>query len=391
MRGIVFIFLLVQCFVVPTNAGDDGLIARVAQRYTGLENYYVKGTFFFVAELAGTSQEFNAPFIQAGSPPGRMRMEIDHDALGSVVVSDGEATWTYFKVLGQYQKRTAVPLEGSTGEGGEAKTMPTAGGSFLGMYKSIADEARPTRVVGKADIRLDGRLVNCTVIELARSEPDSTGLVLGPDTVWVDPDNALVLKSVHSTKGDMRGMETKTRMKLTYDVIRMDEEPPEELFVFEPPAGAEEVDDFGMGGASRPDFSGTEAPDFRLTDLDGRPHRLRNYRGKVVLLDFWASWCTPCRKELPTIEKLHREYGSKGLVVLAVNSEADKVARSFVKKYGYTFTVLTDVEGSVFGDYAVSSIPVTIVIDREGLIVDHFIGYHGEEALLSSIRKGGIQ
>ena len=391
VRAVSLVCSLVLCFVAPADAGDDGLIERVAQRYSTLENYYVKGTFFFIAELAGTSQEFNAPFIQAGGPPGRMRMEIDHDALGSVVVSDGEATWTYFKVLSQYQKKTAVPLEGTTGKGGEAKTMPTAGGSFLGMYKSLANDAVSSRVVGVEDIEMGGRTVGCTVIELTHAVSGSTGLVLGPDSLWVDPDNALVLKSVHRTKGETRGMETKTRMVLTYDVIRMDESPPEELFVFEPPPGAEEVENLGMGGASGPDLSGTVAPDFRLTDLEGRPHRLEKYRGKVVLLDFWASWCAPCRKELPAIEKLHREYGSKGLVVLAVNSEAEKVSRSFVKKYGYTFTVLTDVEGAVFGDYAVSSIPVTIVIDREGRISTHFVGYHGEEALLSSIRKSGIQ
>lgn len=391
MRRPLFVCTLALCFVAAAHAENDGLIERVAQRYAGLGNYYVKGTFYFVAEIMGATQEFSAPFIQAGSPPGKMRMEIKHDALGSVIVSDGEATWTYFKILGEYKRESAVPIEGAAGEESEPSAMPAAGGNFLGMYTSLAAETVTPRVVGSEEIELDGRTVGCTVIELTHAVPDTSRLKLGPDSVWVDPDRALVLKSVHRTTGEMQGMETKTRMELTYDVIQMDEAPPEELFVFEPPAGAEEVEYFQMGGAGRPDLSGTEAPDFRLTDLDGRPHRLANYRGKVVVLDFWASWCAPCRRELPAIEKLHREYRSRGLVVLAVNSESEKVARSFVKKYGYTFTVLTDVEGSVFGDYAVSSIPVTIVVDKEGRISTHFIGFRGEAELLSSIRKAGIQ
>ena len=389
MRVAAFAYLLTGCLAVSAAAGKNGLIGRVAERYANLGDYHVEGTFFFVAEIGGTSQEFRAPFVQAGSPPGKMRVEIRHETLGSVVVSDGEATWTYFKVLGQYNKKTAVPLEGTAGEASKA-AMPAAGGSFLGMYTSVAAASVTPRVVGAQDVILGGRTVGCTVIELTHAADDTSGLGLGPDSLWVDPETALVLKSVHRTKGETQGVRTSTRMELTYNVIRTDQATPQELFVFEPPAGAEEVEAFGMGGASGPDLRGTQAPDFRLTDLEGKPHRLENYRGKVVLLDFWASWCAPCRKELPTIEKLHRQYGGKGLVVLAVNSEAQKVARTFVTKYGYTFTVLTDARGSVFDDYAVSSIPVTIVVDREGRISAQFIGYHGEEALISSIRNAGI-
>jgi peroxiredoxin len=259
------------------------------------------------------------------------------------------------------------------------------------LYESLGDEDTASRVVGEEEIQMGGRSIRCTVIESTPAATQSPDLLKGPDTLWVDPDRALVLKSVHRTEGQLDGTKTTTRMELTFDEILVDEAPPDELFAFEAPAGAKEVEDFTTGGATRTDLSGKAAPDFRLADLDGRPHRLENYRGKVVVLDFWASWCAPCRKELPAIEKLHLQYGSKDLVILAVNSESHKVASSFIKKYGYTFTVLTDVEGSVFDDYAVSSIPVTIVVDKEGLISAHFIGYQGEEELLAAIRRAGMQ
>jgi peroxiredoxin/outer membrane lipoprotein-sorting protein len=305
-------------------------------------------------------------------------------------VSDGEETWTYFKALDQYRREAAVPMEG-VGKGGEKSSpSPAANESFLDLYTSLGDEGVASSVVGEQDIQWGGRSILCTVIESTPTATDPSGLSKGPDTLWVDPARALVLKSVHRTEGQWTGTKTTTRMELTFDEILVEEAPPDELFAFEPPAGAKEVEDFTMGSATRTDLSGKAAPDFRLDDLDGRPHRLANYRGKVVVLDFWASWCAPCRKELPAIERLHREYGSKGLVVLAVNTESHKVASSFMKKYGYSFTVLTDVEGAVFHDYAIASIPVTVVVDKEGVVTAHFVGYQGEEELLAAIRRAGL-
>jgi len=391
LRGAAITLLLLWSLPIIVHATDDGLVGRVVQRYTSLENYYVRGTFFFAAGFGEMSQQFEAPFIQAGSAPGKLRLEIDDEQLGSVIVSDGEQTWTYFKLLDQYKREAAVPLEG-VGRGGEQSSpAPAANKSFLDLYVSLGDEGAAWSVVGEEDIQWGDRLIRCTVIASTPTATDPSGLSKGPDTLWVDPDRALVLKSVHRTEGQLDGTKTTTRMELTFDDILVDEAPPDELFDFEPPDGAKEVEDFTSGGVTRTDLSGEDAPDFQLTDLDGRSHRLADYRGKVVVLNFWASWCAPCRKELPAIERLHRQYGGEGLVVLAVNSESRKVAGSFIRKYGYTFTVLSDVEGSVVDDYAVASIPVTIVVDKEGRISAHFTGYQKEEELLAAIRRAGVQ
>lgn len=374
----------------PVSA-EGGLVERVAERYSSLDTYYARGTFFLEARIGETTQIFEAPFVQAASPPGKLRLEIQDEELGSIVVSDGEATWVYFKALNQYRREAAVLLDGGGGEGGQALPGPGAGGDLLGLYRSLRSEGVASEVVGTAEVRLGGRPVPCAVIELVSDAVDSVSLVRGPDTLWVEPDGARVLRSVHRTEEFLEGMTMTTRMELSFAEIVFDEAPPESLFVFSPPEGAAEVEDFTLGTTNRPDMSGQAAPDFRLTDLAGKPHRLENYRGSVVVLDFWASWCAPCRKELPAIERLHRQYGGRGLVVLAVNSELPRAARAFVQKNGYTFTVLTDEAGSVFDDYAVSSIPVTVVIDRDGRISAHFIGFRGEASLLASIREAGIQ
>jgi peroxiredoxin len=113
------------------------------------------------------------------------------------------------------------------------------------------------------------------------------------------------------------------------------------------------------------------APDFSLPALDGRQVSLKQLRGKVVVLDFWATWCTPCRQGLPHLQSLaaDAELARKGLVVLAIN-EGEKPAtiQPFIDQNHYTFTVVQDVDGSAQRAYDLPELPTTIIIGRDGVI-----------------------
>ncbi|MBI2174952.1 MAG: TlpA family protein disulfide reductase [Candidatus Omnitrophica bacterium] len=126
------------------------------------------------------------------------------------------------------------------------------------------------------------------------------------------------------------------------------------------------------------------APDFTLRDLQGNAVRLQDFRGKVVFLNFWATWCPPCRLEMPTMEELHREFSDQGLVVLAVNfRESQDEVRSFLKQHGLTFTTLLDEQERAFGLYRAWSLPTTYLINKNSEIVGKVIGYrdwHSEQA-----------
>jgi thiol-disulfide isomerase/thioredoxin len=100
---------------------------------------------------------------------------------------------------------------------------------------------------------------------------------------------------------------------------------------------------------------GKPAADFTLLDLGGRETTLSALKGKVELIDFWASWCGPCRQALPTIELLHRGLQDKGLVVLGIDNEAASVIRQYVEKQGYTFTTLIDAKGSAVNLFHVAA------------------------------------
>jgi len=128
----------------------------------------------------------------------------------------------------------------------------------------------------------------------------------------------------------------------------------------------------------RPD-EGHLAPDFSLKTLEGKTVRLSELRGKkVVLINFWATWCPPCRLEMPTMQQIYSEYKSKGFEILAVNIERDanEEIQDFVKELRLTFPVLLDPDMKVTRKYRLIGLPVSMLIDRQGIIRSKDIGYH---------------
>jgi len=122
---------------------------------------------------------------------------------------------------------------------------------------------------------------------------------------------------------------------------------------------------------------GYTAPDFALKDLHGRTGRLSDYRGKVLLLNFWATWCGPCRVELPTIEALYEDLGGRDFEVVAVAGDyegVDKVA-PFMEQLQLTFRGLLDDTGKVQDQYFVNALPMTFVLDRDGVVVYKLVGF----------------
>ncbi len=122
---------------------------------------------------------------------------------------------------------------------------------------------------------------------------------------------------------------------------------------------------------------GKVAPDFALSDLDDKPYRLSEFRGKVVFLNFWATWCKPCREEMPSMEVLYKNFEKDGLVILAVSIDrvtTKKDIPPFVKGLNLTFPVLVDSWGKTDKPYKRMGVPETFIIDQEGVIREIVIG-----------------
>lgn len=118
---------------------------------------------------------------------------------------------------------------------------------------------------------------------------------------------------------------------------------------------------------------GSHAPDFEAMSLSAPSHRrtLADYKGDVLLLNIWATWCSPCRLEMPSMQKLHNEYGSRGLRIVAVSIDGpgtEQTIRAFADTFGLTFEILHDSLGSIQRTYRTTGVPETMVIARDGTI-----------------------
>ena len=127
------------------------------------------------------------------------------------------------------------------------------------------------------------------------------------------------------------------------------------------------------------------APALEGVTLSGSPVRLEDLKGKVVLVNFWATWCPPCRLEMPAMQALYTRYHDQGFAILAVNlQEQDDQMSAFVDEMGLTFPVVIDRAGDLSSAYRVTSLPTTFIVDREGIIRDRIVGGPLAEALIES-------
>ena len=132
------------------------------------------------------------------------------------------------------------------------------------------------------------------------------------------------------------------------------------------------------------------APNFGAYDADGNRVQLTDYIGKPIVLNFWASWCGPCRKEMPHFEQAYRDMGQDVtflMVNMTANGETQESAQSFLDDSGYTFPVLFDLDMEAAYNYGVYSLPMTVFIDENGNVQDLAIGAIDEATLLSKIDK----
>ena len=152
-----------------------------------------------------------------------------------------------------------------------------------------------------------------------------------------------------------------------------------------------------QGSADDTERTLTPAPlsDLELTDQFGNPHSLADYKGKVIFLNFWATWCGPCRNEMPDIQKLYEEYSAQGgdaeVVVLGIagpgigQEGSEEEIAGFMEENGYTYPVLMDTDGEMFTQYGISAFPTTFMIDKDGNVYGYVPGQMTEDIMRSII------
>jgi cytochrome c biogenesis protein CcmG/thiol:disulfide interchange protein DsbE len=129
------------------------------------------------------------------------------------------------------------------------------------------------------------------------------------------------------------------------------------------------------------------APAFTLTDLNGKPVSLADFRGKVVVLNFWATWCPPCRREIPDFIDLQREYGSRGVQIVGIALDEPEKVQAFARQNGMNYPVLLGSDEISMKYGGIEGIPTTFIIDKDGKIVNRFEGFRPREVFEAEIKQ----
>ncbi len=206
-----------------------------------------------------------------------------------------------------------------------------------------------------------------------------------------DPESGLVLKSEQTVFFQRKGQNFEQKLGFTLNEYVLNGEVDEARFVFEVPAGTRIVNDLDL--LTNPDaMTGQPAPDITFTDLEGESIRLSDLRGQPVFIDFWATWCPPCKEEMPHIETLYNELGKSGAIrIIAASSEDPATIRKFLARKPYSFSIVTVADSDAHTKYKATSIPAGFVIDAQGIIRAHMVGAQTESQLRAAFAKAGVQ
>ncbi|NOZ63412.1 MAG: redoxin domain-containing protein [Caldiserica bacterium] len=179
-----------------------------------------------------------------------------------------------------------------------------------------------------------------------------------------------------------------------FSQVQLNQKIPARSFLFEPTPEMKKIKAEDMGGKAS--WRGKVARNFSLKTLKGEMVSLEDFRGKVVIIDFWALFCGPCKKEIPQLEKIYRDFKSSDLVVLGITApvmqeDEEKEVREYLENTGITFPVLWDKDSEVFSAYRVEAIPRTLLVDREGVVREDLTGLQAEGKIRMLLYLLGIR
>jgi thiol-disulfide isomerase/thioredoxin len=390
-RAAFAALVILTCVAGRGRAADPAAdLEAAADRYAGLRTFEIEGWAAVVQSGAAPVEGSQTSFRFAMAPGGRMHEEVRQGGQRLRNISNGSVTFTHLEPLNQWMSRQRVPPAADSLRTDLSPGSPGAMiGSLLFTLRTTADSVASVHALPAETLEVNGARMPCTVLEVTYARTPQPGHATeGPRRVWISNGAIVEMQASFAGTGDNNpGAVQITR----FTRVRLGDRPADSLFAFTPPADAKRVRQFQMPGHETVDLTGTRAADFTLKDLKGITHNLAKLRGKVVMLDFWASWCGPCRMTMPVVDKLTREFKTKGLVVFSVNlRESADVAGGYMKKNGYAMQTLLDTDGAVAGRYQVSGIPSLVIVDRKGVIRAHLVGAHGEDDLRDALAEAGL-
>lgn len=389
------LFLSISASAQPTHNAHT-ILKRVNETYRNLKSYQFE--YKTVSEskteregLTSSMREERLSRITAVRPD-RIRVETQDSHSSVIFIADGQTVWLYSSQLNAYTKRASGRLNlFAPADRTESRyeRMARWVNTKLADYSQLTVEPHNLTLLPNETLIVEGRQIPCHVLSIVRgvgSDKDST-------RYWIDRDRYLVLReSTDQTSRIGRDSVMRSLRLVNFISAAINQPVADSAFSYTPPKSAIEInrldpESLARKGNAPVNWIGQAAPDFTLTDLNGATVSLQSLRGKAVLINFWASWCGPCRAEMPHLEKLHREYKNRDVIILGIDDEEADVAQAYLKRYGYTFNSLIDAQKQASRLYRISAIPQSFFITKDGKIAAHVLGTRLESALRDGIEK----
>ncbi|MGA2500107.1 MAG: TlpA disulfide reductase family protein [Tepidisphaeraceae bacterium] len=359
----------------------QAVLERVTAAYGAVKSLELGGTVRMQLNEDGQERVREAGFTGKFLTPGFFRHETKDEPL---VIGTGKKAYLYVE-----RERVFEQSDVPEGRAVFEKLTDSQKQILLlqdpGLALALSDNAGQMlrRLVKKVEAGGEAKAggVDCVVLKVQLSDPDSPAELKFEKATQLLREMTVDMTASVQKEGrpDIRDV----RYAVSYGTIKTDTEVKAEAFAFAVPAGTREMsemaaaDDEGDGGDKSP-LPGQAAPDFALEDLEGNTVKLADLKGSVVILDFWATWCGPCRAAMPHLNVIYEKHKAAGLKVFIVNQqeEKDKVAR-FIEANKLTMPALLDLKAIVGKKYHVNGIPTTVVIGRDGVVKQVHVGFGG--------------
>jgi thiol-disulfide isomerase/thioredoxin/outer membrane lipoprotein-sorting protein len=344
--------------------------------YSDLKSLQVSGDVSINLDAAGDKEAKTTSFTGTFEAPAKFRHEMQGDVL---LVSNGEKANFFMIDTKKFATFDAPTARTALGDLPGDFTMALTLQNPSILLALLPDPSTGLTNIGdtierEADVTLDGK--SFQALRIKTDGQDVLALV-DPQThllrqLAVDVKSRLVNKGVPDVKNAM--------ITINYKTSQKDAAIPADAFAWTPPADAIEVKPGSSAGAVGNEeimaLIGQPAPAFSLKNEQGDTVSLESLKGKVVVLDFWATWCGPCRISLPYLDALNKDLAPKGAKIFAVNcGETLEQAQSYFKSQNLTVPILLDPESNVENAYKISGIPSTIIIGKDGIVKKVFVGF----------------
>lgn len=367
---------------VQMDAKSTAVMKSVGEFYKNMKGFTqtMSTEMKIAAETRSTSMEslFKVSFAR----PNKFYLNLESGKMGGQMISDGKTVYLYTPVLNKYM---SMPAPESLSKVFDTIDYQIVGGGFSSMslvesmcsddpYKQIMADVTKVEHLGVEKVGAD----DCDHMKFTQKEFTWDLWVKQGKEPWVTKVTADMSKVLANRPGAPEGVSA--LLTCLYTNHEANALPSADLLTFKKPASAQEVKSFIEDKASAPaavhPLVNKPAPSFDLDTVDGTKFNLADMKGKIVVLDFWATWCGPCTMALPIITEVTGALKDKDVVFLAVNiQETPAQIKDFLQKKNLKVSVGLDTEGKVAEMYQVNGIPQTVIVGKDGNVAEVHVGF----------------